>query len=178
MARDTLEDVESGIDLRIMWIQKTFKDKKKYVSPFVALLKEKGLEEDAIDQRLKTRSFRCSWQISEHTLFLTSLFRSTEERFDNLFLSNPTSEALRDPRDKVELSVKASWFSGVIITSYRYAIDAKDKNGVAYYITEGNCTKKRVLHVKDYPFAKEYRYGRVLTDFLEYDDIDLSKVIQ
>lgn len=173
LRRDILKDVECGIDLRIISVQETLKDKRKYISPFVALLKEKGLEEDGFDSISKKRSFECSWQISEHTLFLTSLLNKTEQRFDDLFLSNPNSEAINDPQAKVELRVKASWFSGVIVTSYRSPIDAKDKNGVAYYITKGNCTKKEALHVK-----APYPFGTALIDLVEFDDIDLSKVIQ
>lgn len=172
LRRDTLKDVDSGINLHIISVQETLKDKKKYVSPLVALLKEKGLENDGFDPKSRKRSFECSWQISEHTLFLTSLSNKTEQRFDDLFLSNPNSEVL-DPSDsRVELNVKASWFSGVIVTSHGYPMNAKDKNGVAYYITEGNCTKKRALHVK-----APYPFGKALVDFIE-NEIDLSKVIQ
>ena len=54
LKRDTLKDVESGIDLRIISVQETLTDKRKYVSPFVAFLKEKGLEEDGFDSRVET----------------------------------------------------------------------------------------------------------------------------
>ena len=172
LTRDKLIDVESGINLHIISVQETLKDKRKYISPLVTLFKEKGLEEDGFKPKSKQRSFICYWQISEHTLFLTSLFNKTEQRFDDLFLSNPNSEAL-DPSDSnVELRIKASWVSGGIVTSHGYPMNAKDKNGVAYYINEGNCTKKEVLHVKD-----PYPFGTALVDFIE-NEIDLSKVIQ
>ena len=172
LKRDKLIDVESGINLYIISVQETLKDKRKYVSPLVTLFKEKGLEEDGFKPQSKERSFICYWQLSEHTLFLTSLFNKTEQRFDDLFLSNPNSEALDHSDSNVELRIKASWFSGVIITSCRLPNNAKDKNGVAYYITEGNCVKKEVIHVKD-----PYPFGTALVDYIE-NDTDLSKVIQ
>jgi len=180
---DHVTDVKSNIDLSIISVQKSLEDKKGFISPMVPLfpvLKEKKLRKYIFNQkyilsgfRLKSnkRTFKCCWEIRENNLLLTSFFNQGEERLDNDFLANFKVETLGKKEETDKLKVKATWFTGIIVTSHGHANSDKEKNGVAYYIAEGNCIKKEVIHITT-------SYKRLsLKDSLE-NDLDLSKVIK
>lgn len=180
---DRITDIESNIDLSIVSVQKSLEDKKGFISPmvpFLPILKEKGLRKYLFNQkyilsgfRLKSnkRTFKCRWEIRENSLLLTSFFNQGEERLDNNFLTNFEMETLGKKEDTDKVKVKATWFTGIIVTSHGCSNSDQEKNGVAYYIAEGNCIKKEVIHLKTFYKALS------LKDYIE-NDIDLSKVIK
>ncbi|NBL00358.1 MAG: hypothetical protein EOM50_20605 [Erysipelotrichia bacterium] len=183
MGRDKLKDVESNLELRVISFQKSLEDKKGYISPLVPLIslfKEKGLPKYILDEKhfidgfelsSNKRTFSCQWEISEHTLFLTSFFNNYQQLLDDDFLANFEMKKADNQEDADKIKVKATWLSGVILATSGYPINDTVKNGVAYYITDGNCIKKEAILL--YP----NKFGTQLADYIE-GELDLSEVIK
>lgn len=183
MKRDSLIDVESNLELRVISFQKSLEDDKGYISPIVPLIplfKEKGLPKYILDENhfidgfglsSNKRTFRCGWEISEHTLFLTSFSNNKQELLDDDFLTNFEMKKVGNQEEADKIKVKAIWLCGVILASSGYPSNNTVKNGVAYYIADGNCIKKEAI------LLYHDKFEGALADYIE-GELDLSEVIK